>query len=66
MTDVSWVVDEAPIELKAKAKRLRSLDEFEAPYWKGLFQPWRREAVPIGIIGVGFAIGVAIGILLLT
>jgi len=57
MADVAGVVDKSPNELRPKAERLKSLDEFELPYWKGLlFHPW--------IIGLGFAAVVAISILL--
>ena len=59
-------MDEPPINLKGRAKRLRSLNEFEEPYWKGLV-PWLRVEgpVPVWIVVIGFTAGVAIGIILL-
>ena len=55
-----------PIPLKGKSRRLKSLNEFEAPYWKGLFQPWRKAEVviPLWIVAVVLVAGVGIGILI--
>lgn len=54
-----------PISLTGKHKRLRSLNEFEPPYWLGLFrakdkQPRVNPVVPV----IGLAIGLALGVLL--
>jgi hypothetical protein len=51
-----------PVPLEVKAKRLKSLDEFEPPYWLGLFQPgqvhWR---FPAGATIIGLLIGLSLG-----
>jgi hypothetical protein len=56
-----------PVPLVGKKKRLRSLDEFEAPYWLGLFNPKDAgESRLWPIILFGIAIGVALGWLILS
>jgi len=58
-------MDKPPIPLKGKSRRLKSLNEFEPPYWKGLFQPRRKDEVPNWlIVAIGLAVGVTIGLFL--
>ena len=55
-----------PEPLAGKKKRLRSLDEFEPPYWVGLFRLRDAEEPrlwPVVLLGLG--IGAAIGWLVL-
>jgi hypothetical protein len=53
------------VPLAGKRRRLKSLNEFDAPYWKGIFDPRRKEGVAAWIIPAGFAAGVAIGLVVL-
>jgi hypothetical protein len=48
-----------PVPLTGKAKRLKSLNEFEPPYWKGLFQPGKhhhRETILAVLVGLIFGL----------
>ena len=54
------------VPLAGKKKRLRSLDEFEPPYWLGLFRLRAADEArlwPVILLGLG--IGAAIGWFLL-
>lgn len=51
-----------PIAIAGRAKRLRSLDEFDPPYWLGLFQAARdrRQRFCVLVMAVAVA-GLVIG-----
>ena len=60
-------MDDFPIPLKRKTRRLKSLNEFKEPHWKGLFEPWRKDDVPNWlVVAIGFGAGLAIGIFYLV
>ena len=55
-----------PVPLEPKASRLKSLDEFRPPNWRGLFDEADADSKPLGpIIGAGLIIGAALGMLLI-
>ena len=55
-----------PIPLTGKKRRLKFLNEFESPYWLGLFKLAGVERPPLWpIVLLGVAIGAALGWLML-
>jgi hypothetical protein len=53
---------EQPVSLAGKAKRPKSLNEFESPYWLGVFQPGEHHhRVPVLAVLVGLMFGLVLG-----
>jgi hypothetical protein len=53
---------DTPVPLAGKTKRLKSLSEFDPPYWKGLFKlSEQNQRVPVVALFVGLTIGIVLG-----
>jgi hypothetical protein len=56
------VAKNSPISLADKRRRLKSLDEFDPPYWKGLLKLPDRKPLSMALVALAFLVGVLTGL----